>query len=105
MQRTCATDDSLLMKSEEWSPQISKRSKLEEARNTIFQLRYNRGLSYTAIKHFLAEAGITTSTAALSKFCKSRFNTEIAEKMKPFVMARIADLKSGSGNSQEKPTP
>ena len=104
MPDTCPTDDRLLMKSEKWNPPEKGKSKLEEVRNTIFHLRHNRGRSFTAIKRFLAEAGIKTSTAALSKYFKSRFSNEREEEMKANVLARLADLKLADANGNKKST-
>jgi len=99
MTESCPKDDTLLMKSEEWNPASRKRSKLEEVRNTIFHLRHNKEFSYTAIKHFLEESGIRTSTAALSNFCRSRFTKEALERTKTAVLSRLADLKREDAES------
>ena len=97
MTETQSNNERLLIKSERWNPPRRGKSKLEEAKDAIFNLRHNKGLSYTAIKRFLDEEGISTSTAALSSFCKSRFNPENAVKVKPLVLARLAELMPAEG--------
>ena len=104
MAKTDNADDALLMKAEEWNPPIQGRSKLEEVKNTIFHLRYNKNCSYTAIKHFLAEAGIKTSTAALSRYFKFRLPSSNAAEMKPAVLARLASIKSTDDSTDDKQT-
>ena len=96
-------NDMLLLKAEEWTPPKTGRTKLEGARDAIFHLRRNKGLSYTAIKRFLSEAGMATSTAALSQFFRSRFPEAAAAATATAVMSRLAKLqeeKAGSQNSQ-----
>lgn len=105
MPNECLETDKLLMKAEEWTLQKQGRSRLEDAKAAIFHLRYNKNLSYTAIKHFLDEAGIKTSTASLSRFFRSRFSSEVAEKTKPIVLERLTTLKSAEDSRQGKPTP
>lgn len=100
----CHESDQLLMKAEKWTQRKQGRSRLEDAKAAIFHLRYNKKLSYTAIKHFLEEAGIKASTASLSRFFRSRFSAEAAEKTKPIVLERLATLKSAEGANQGKPT-
>jgi hypothetical protein len=50
------------------------------------------------IRKFLAEAGIKTSAAALSNFCRTRFDAETANKMKTSIAARLAELALKGGN-------
>ena len=84
--------NAILIKSEEWNPQSKAKTKLEELKETVFNLRVNKKLSFTAIKHFLAESEVKTSTAALSNFCRSRFNAQTEERMKTSVAEKLAGL-------------
>lgn len=90
----------LLVKADAWQQRKWGRSKLDDAKDAIFHLRYNKHLSYTAIKHFLAESGIKTSTGSLSQFFRSRFPAGTAERIAPVIMTRLADIKSTKDNSQ-----
>jgi hypothetical protein len=93
--------NALLIKSEEWNPPNGGKTKLEELKETVFNLRFNKGLSYIMIRKFLAEAGIKTSAAALSNFCRTRFDAETTNKMKASIAARLAGLAPKGENGQE----
>jgi hypothetical protein len=94
-----AKDDALLLKAEAWTPPPMRISKLEEVKSSIFHLRYNRGLSYNAIRRFLADSGIKTSTAALSKYFRSRFAPGSTDTMKQTVVSRLDELKAAPKKS------
>lgn len=92
--------NALLVKSEEWNPPNGGKTKLEELKETVFNLRYNKGLSYIMIRKFLGEAGIKTSAAALSNFCRTRFDAETAERMKASIAARLAEFAPKTEDGQ-----
>lgn len=102
MRKDRSKDDALLVKSERWIYRKRGKSKLEKARSAIFNLRYNKRLSYTVIRHFLSEEGIRTSTAALSSFCRSRFTPEIVERVKLAIISRLAELAPSAASGTKR---
>lgn len=101
MQEQPIDPNALFIKSEEWNPPSKGRTKLEDLKETVFNLRFNKGLSYIMIRKFLDEAGIKTSAAALSNFCRTRFDTETTDKMKTSIAARLAELALKDESGQE----
>ncbi len=84
-----------LLRSEAWKPQKASRTRLDEFREPIFNLRFNRTQSLTSIKRFLKSEGITTSTAAISKFIKTRFPSSIVNMEKEKVARLLEKLRKG----------
>jgi len=84
-----------LLRSEAWRPQKASRTRLDEFREPIFNLRFNRMQSLISIKRFLKSEGMTTSTAAISKFIKSRFPSNIVDIEKDKVARLLEALRKG----------
>lgn len=100
MSETQIETEILLIQADEWAQGLASKTKLDSVRDVIFHLRYNKQLSYTAIKKFLSEAGIKTSTGSLSKFYRSRFNAEMEKSFAPTVLTRISELKASKAQTQ-----
>jgi len=97
--------DRILLETEVWQSKRASRSKLENYRSAICNLRFNRKQSLTSIRKFLKSEGITTSTAAISKFIKSRFPPDLLEKERNKVAEYLEILKKGQENDSEKSSP
>jgi len=104
MAKNFSKRQSILLKSESWTPPRRRGSRLDEAQEAIFNLRYIKGFSFNAIKKFLAETGIRASTGALSAFCRSRFAGAERERMKSEITSQLASLTHGSGNGEQAKT-
>ncbi len=103
MRKDISREEDLLLKSESWEPPKRGMSQLLPIKDAIFNMRYIKGFSFNAIKKFLAENGIKTSTGSLSGFCRSRFDDDTKESVKPEVLAKIADLLGNGAQNKEKP--
>jgi hypothetical protein len=92
MAKNFSKRQSILLKSESWAPPRRRKSKMDEAQEAIFNLRYVKRLSLGAVKKFLAETGILASTGALSAFCRSRFAIEERDRMKSEIASQLESL-------------
>ena len=104
MAKNFSKRQSILLKSESWTPPRRRGSRLDEAQEAIFNLRYIKCFSFNAIKKFLAETGIRASTGALSALCRTRFAVEETEKMKAEIASELASLAHKSGNGEQAKT-